>query len=242
MIKSEYSSKKKNLINNYIDNNNLHKNENNPKTDSFNNLLMESKIMPIFNEPFILDQKILNDADLKIQKEKRTLRKEIIKKKLQKNLYNLREISGNNPLDLYNYSTSVPKIDSFPKRGKSRENLDNMKRINNIEEIKKKHYSIKSKTLNNIKYEKSNLNKNYKLVNLELEDKATINPDTNNGVYVLAHKQIENNKISKVNMTPTSYVNVYDISKKSSRLMNMTFGKEEPQKIKNTFVKIIYNK
>ena len=234
IIKSELSSKKKNLI---IDNNK----ENNLKTDSFDNLI-EPKFMSIFNEPYILDQKILSDADLKIQKEKRTLRKEIIKKKLQKNLYNLRVISGNNLLDLYNYSTSIPKIDSYPKRGKSREDLDNKKKINNIEEIKKKHYSIKSKTLNDIKYEKSNLNNNYKLVNLELEEKATINPDTNNGAYVLAHKQIENNNISKVNITPTSYVNVYNISKKSTRLMNMTFAKEEPPKIKKSFVRIIYDK
>ena len=239
IIKSEYSSKKKNLI---IVNNNPEKKENNPKTDSFDNLLMESKLMPIFKEPFILDQNILSDADLKAQKEKRTLRKEIIKQKLQKNLFNLRVISGNNPLDLYNYSTSVPKIDSYPKRGKNREDLDNKKRIKNIEEIKKKHYSIKSKTLNNIKYDKSNLNNNYKLVNLELEEKATINPDTNNGAYVLAHKQIENSNISKINITPTSYVNVYNIPKKSSRLMNMTFAKEEPQKIKNSFVRIIYDK
>ena len=242
MIKSDYSSKKKILFNKIINNNNLQKKENSQKNDSFENLLIESKFMPIFNEPFILDHKILSDADLKELKEKRILRKELIKKKMQKNLYNLRVISGNSPLDLYNYSTSVPKIDSFPKRGKSREDLDNKKINNNIEEIKKKHYSIKSKTLNNIKYEKSNLNNNYKLVNLELEEKATINPDTNNGAYVLAHKQIENNNISKVNITPTSYVNVYNISKKSSRLMNMTFAKEEPQKIKNTFVRIIYDK
>ena len=51
------------------------------------------------------------------------------------------------------------------------------------------------------------------------------------------HFQELYNNISKLNITPTSYINVYDKSFKNSKLINMTFAKEEIQKIKNPFIK-----
>ena len=97
-----------------------------------------------------------------------------------------------------------------------------------------KNKDIKLKTLNNINYDKTklnintNINKNIncKFVNLELEESVSINPETNNGAYILAQKQIEISNVTKLNIIPTSYVNAYDISNKSARLMNVTFAKE----------------
>ena len=273
IIHSEYSSKKKNFFKTYksIDKYKIQKKKKKTKTDSYENLLIESNIMPKPKELFILDQKILSDADLKAKKEKKSLKKEIIKKNVEKNLFNLRIISGNNPLDLYNYSTSVPKFSPIPQ--KKNKIIFNSTKLNKLEERKNKQ---ESKTLNNTKLnldktnfftninpnadktniftntnsnlektntnsDKTNLFNNYKLVNLELEENATINPDTNNGAYVIAKKQTENNNVSKLNITPTSYVNVYNVSQKSTRLMNMTFAKEEIQKIKNPFIRAAYN-
>ena len=104
-----------------------------------------------------------------------------------------------------------------------------------------KNKDIKLKTLNNINYDKTklnintNINKNIncKCVNLELKKSVSINPQTNNGAYILAQKQIENSNVTKLNIIPTSYVNVYDISNKSARLMNVTFAKEG---IKNKYI------
>ena len=223
--RSEYTSKKKNFISQNKSNDNYKKikKENKAKIDSFDNLSIKSNIITKYSEPFILDQKILSNEDIKTRKEKKIFKKEMIKKNLQKNLFNLRIISGNNALDLYNYSTSVPRISSLPKK----EN----KIDNNFEEVKSKE--IKLKTLTNINYDKlkldtniNNTNLNYKLVNLELEENASINPETNNGAYVIAHKQNENSNKTKLNIIPTSYVNVYNMVNKSTRLMNMTFAKE----------------
>lgn len=248
IIKSEFASKIKNFIpkDKYIKiqspnyKNKLKISENNAKTDSFENLLMDSKIMPMITEPFLLDRKILSDTDLKAQKEKKAIKKEIIKKHMQNNLLNLRQISGNNPLDLYNYSTSVPKLSLIPKKIKNKLDINTKKKSNKFEDNKNKNNSMKSQTLNNLNLNfDKNFNKNYKLVNLELKDNESINPDTNNGAYVLANKQIENGKNSKLNITPTSYINVYDATQKSSRLINMTFKKEEPKLVKNEYYKTL---
>ena len=222
--RSEYVSKKKNIIQNKtIENYKILNKENRTKINSFDSLSLKQNFIKKYSKPFILDQRILSDADLKTQKEKKAIKKEIIKKNLQKNLLNLRVISGNNPLDLYNYSTSVPRLSSFPKKEKEKE-----KKINNVEEVKNK--DIKLKTLNNINYDKTklniNTNINCKFVNLELEENVSINPETNNGAYIIAQKQIENSNVTKLNIIPTSYVNVYDISNRSERLMNVTFAKE----------------
>lgn len=238
IIKTEYSSKNKNIIQKIKSNNKMaiKKTENKTKikTESFDKLLMDSDVMQQIGDPFILDQKILSDNDLKVQKEKKAIKKEIIKKNLHKNLCNLRLISGSHHLDLYNYSTAMPKLSPVPKKAKNNININLQKKLNKIEDKQYRQESLKSIISNNdkISQEKvTNINNNFKLVTLELEKNASINPETNNGAYTLAQKLTENNKISKLNITPTSYVNVYDPSQKSSRLMNMTFAREEAQKI-----------
>ena len=90
------------------------------------------------------------------------------------------------------------------------------------------HYKIKQNPNNYLKY----LN----LVNLKLDGSVAINPETNNGAYVLAQKQLENNIISKLNITPTSYFYKNDFANggKTSKLVSMTFMHEE-QKMLNSF-------
>ena len=216
------------------------KKENINKVESYNKFLTESNIMSMISDPLILDQKILSEEEIKLQKEKQILKKEMVKNHVHKNLVNLRIISGNNPLDLYNYSTSVTK---FPLKQRKKSNnirtkLKARKKINKIEET---ITSLKSQNFNNFFDDKSN-STNFKLINLELEENASINPDTNNGAYVIAHKQSENNKISKLSITPTSYVNVYKITngRRMSRLINMTFAKEEPKVYRKSVTKNLY--
>ena len=134
----------------------------------------------------------------------------MVKNHVHKNLVNLRIISGNNPLDLYNYSTSVTKF-PLQKRKKSNNIKTKLKARKKINKIEETITSLKSQNYNNFFDDKSNIT-NFKLINLELEENASINPDTNNGAYIIAHKQSENNKISKLSITPTSYVNVYNIT------------------------------
>ena len=77
---------------------------------------------------------------------------------------------------------------------------------------------------------------------MRLDNSVAINPDTNNGAYILAKKQLENNKMSRINVTPTSYMNLNDYSngKKTSKLVSMTFMKEE-QKMMNSFNNTLEN-
>ena len=79
-------------------------------------------------------------------------------------------------------------------------------------------------------------------VNLKLDDSSAINPDTNNGAYILAKKQLENCHNTRLNITPTSYAYVYDTAKglKASKLVSMNFMKEERKifdSFNNTFEK-----
>ena len=69
-----------------------------------------------------------------------------------------------------------------------------------------------------------------------MDGSVAINSETNNGAYVLAKKRMENNKISRINLTPTSYININDSSKggKTSKLVSMTFMREE-KKMLNSF-------
>ena len=194
----------------------------------------------MISDPLILDQKILSEEEIKLQKEKQILKKEMVKNHVHKNLVNLRIISGNNPLDLYNYSTSLTKF-PLQKRKKSNNIKTKLKARKKINKIEETITSLKSQNFNNFFDDKSN-STNFKLINLELEENASINPDTNNGAYVIAHKQSENNKISKLSITPTSYVNVYNITngRRMSRLINMTFAKEEPKVYRKSVSKNIF--
>ena len=53
---------------------------------------------------------------------------------------------------------------------------------------------------------------------------------------------LKKNKISKLSITPTSYVNVYNITngRRMSRLINMTFAKEEPKVYRKSVSKNIF--
>ena len=84
--------------------------------------------------------------------------------------------------------------------------------------------------------------KSLNLINLRLDNSVAINPETNNGAYVLAQKQLENNKMTRINLTPTSYMqlNDYTNGKKTSKLVSMTFMKEE-QKMMNSFNNTLEN-
>ena len=110
------------------------KKNNTNKSDSlYNYYLTEPNFMSMIQEPTILDQKILSDDDIKIKKEKRNLKSEIEKKRIIKNnLENLRLFSGNSPLDLYNYSTSIQKINS-----NSNNNTEKLKPKKKVKKIKK---------------------------------------------------------------------------------------------------------
>jgi hypothetical protein len=207
---------------------------------SYDKFLTESNIMSMISDPLILDQKILSEEEIKLQKEKQIIKKEMVKSHVRKNLVNLRIISGNNALDLYNYSTSVPKF-PLQKRNKSNKIKTKLKARKKINKIEETINSLKSQNYNNLFDDKSNSN-NFKLINLELEENASINPDTNNGAYVIAHKQSENSKISRLSITPTSYVNVYNITngRKMSRLINMTFAKEDPKGYRKSTSKTLF--
>lgn len=226
------------------------KKNNTNKSDSlYNYYLTEPNFMSMIQEPTILDQKILSDDDIKIKKEKRNLKSEIEKKRIIKNnLENLRLFSGNSPLDLYNYSTSIQKINSNLNNNTEKlKPKKKVKKIKKIEEIKTKmddiigrRNSLKNQTLNLYNSKKININ-NYKLVNLELDENSSINPDTNNGAYVIANKLKENNNISKLNITPTSYVKILNVGKGKSttRLMNITFDIDELPKRRKSFIRTI---
>ena len=111
-----------------------------------------------------------------------------------------------------------------------------------MKELKENQNQNNNNNNNNNKNMNSIEKNNYKLhhmkhlnfINLRLDDNASINPNTNNGAYVIAKKQLENSNISRINITPTSYVNIIDTSKetKTSKLVSMTFMREE-QRMKN---------
>ena len=217
--------------------------------------LGNSKI-PIITKPFLLDQRILSDEEMNRihkAKKKEKLKIEKIRKNFLNNELNIKtnKTNNNNPhnnnnnniqrknLDLNYYKLSIPKLNFNQKSEEKLFNLTNYdkKRMKNInkdlkskspQSTKKIHYKIKQNPNNYLKY----LN----LVNLKLDGSVAINPETNNGAYVLAQKQLENNKISKLNITPTSYFYKNDFANggKTSKLVSMTFMHEE-QKMLNSF-------
>lgn len=156
---------------------------------------------------------------------------------------NNKNIKRKNHLDLNYYKLSIPKLNLNQKSEEKFFSLTNYdkKRMRDInKEIKSKsplstekiHYKMNQNTNNYLKY----LN----LVNLKLDGTVAINPETNNGAYVLAKKQLENNRISKLNLTPTSYYYKNYIGGKTSKLVSMTFMHEE-QKMLNSFNNTLEN-
>ena len=201
--------------------------------------LGETKI-PIITKPFLLDQRILSDDEIRrIYKEKEekikekekmeNIRKNFLnynlnnknKNKNKNNIYN--NININNDINLI--KLSIPKL----KLTNNKKSDDKIYYLTHFEkrkkELNKKGLSLEkiNNKINNMKY----LN----IVNLQLEGSSALNPDTNNGAYILAKKQLENNHNTRLNITPTSYAYVYDTAKgiKTSKLVSMNFMKEEPQ-------------
>ena len=212
--------------------------------------------IPIITKPFLLDQRILSDEEMNRiykQKKKEKIKIEKIRNNFLNNELNIKtnktnnnnyhsnnnNIKRKNHLDLNYYKLSIPKLNLNQKSEEKFFSLTNYdkKRMRDInKEIKSKsplstekiHYKMNQNTNNYLKY----LN----LVNLKLDGTVAINPETNNGAYVLAQKQLENNKMTRINLTPTSYMqlNDYTNGKKTSKLVSMTFMKEE-QKMMNSF-------
>ena len=117
------------------------------------------------------------------------------------------------------------------------------KRIKEINKDLKNRYLVSmERTQYKFITNKNNNINNLNLINLKLDDSAAINPDTNNGAYVLANKLLENNHISRIMPTPTSYFYIKDNSKgkKTSKLMSMNFIQEE-RKILNSLNNTIEN-
>ena len=199
--------------------------------------------IPIITKPFFLDQKILSDEELtRFYIEKKEKRKEKLKiEKIRKSLIdnnlttkpkNNNKVIGKN-LDINYYKLSIPKL-IFNQ--KSEENLITPLESRKMKELKENQNQNNNKNMNSIEKNNYKLHhmKHLNFINLRLDDNASINPNTNNGAYVIAKKQLENSNISRINITPTSYVNIIDTSKetKTSKLVSMTFMREE-QRMKN---------
>ena len=202
--------------------------------------------IPIITKPFFLDQKILSDEELtRFYIEKKEKRKEKLKiEKIRKSLIdnnlttkpkNNNKVIGKN-LDINYYKLSIPKL-IFNQ--KSEENLITpleSRKMKELKENQNQNNNNNNKNMNSIEKNNYKLHhmKHLNFINLRLDDNASINPNTNNGAYVIAKKQLENSNISRINITPTSYVNIIDTSKetKTSKLVSMTFMREE-QRMKN---------
>jgi len=235
----------------------------------FENFSIGNTKIPIITKPFLLDQRILSDEEMNRiykQKKKEKIKIEKIRNNFLNNELNIKTNKTNNNnyhsnnnnnntnknnnnnikrknLDLNYYKLSIPKLNLNQKSEEKFFSLTNYdkKRMRDInKEIKSKsplstekiHYKMNKNTNNYLKY----LN----LVNLKLDGTVAINPETNNGAYVLAKKQLENNRISKLNLTPTSYFYKNDIGGKTSKLVSMTFMHEE-QKMLNSFNNTLEN-
>ena len=208
-------------------------------------------------KPFLLDQRILRDEEIRRYfREKQEKKKEKIKiEKIRNNFldyelgakdnktnYTLKK--GKN-LDINYYKLSIPKLTNNQK------SEDKLLNPNNFEKklIKKSNYETKlknalskEKMLYKINLNSINDKKYLNLINLKLDDSVAINPETNNGAYILAKKLLENNKMSRVDLTPTSYMYLNHASKegKTSKLVSMTFMREE-QKTLNSLSNTLEN-
>ena len=232
-----------------------------PEDITFETFYLGKSKIPIITKPFLLDQRILSDEEMnriykekKKEKRKEKIRLEKIRKSFfkhdlnsMKNKININDISNNmkrKNFDINYYKLSIPKSTPNKKseekvfnltnyQNKKMKEINNEIKFNNILSNEKAHFKLNSNS-NNMKY----LN----FINLRLDNSVAINPDTNNGAYILAKKQLENNKMSRINVTPTSYMHFNDYSngKKTSKLVSMTFMKEE-QKMMNSFNNTLEN-
>ena len=209
--------------------------------------------IPIITKPFLLDQRILSDQEIaRIYKERKEKKKQKEKTaKIRDNFYKQElnnkngDINKGKNLDLINHKISTSKPILNKNSEEKMFNLTNYtkKRIKEINKDLKNRYLVSmERTQYKFITNKNNNINNLNLINLKLDDSAAINPDTNNGAYVLANKLLENNHISRIMPTPTSYFYIKDNSKgkKTSKLMSMNFIQEE-RKILNSLNNTIEN-
>ena len=242
ITKNEYKS---------IYNNMLKEKDSNEIFETF--YLGKTKI-PIITKPLFLDQRILSNEELRqLYKERKQQKKE--KEKIEKirnsflNLDsnsktkntndNINSINKGKNFNISYYKLSIPKI-HFNQKSE-----DKMYNLNYLEKKKIKTLNNNTKNKNSTSPERtnylispkltSNKMKHLNLINLKLDSSVAINPETNNGAYVLAKNQQEYYNKTRLNLTPTSYVYLYDNSKgtKTSKLVSMTFMREE-QKMANS--------
>ena len=242
ITKNEYKS---------IYNNMLKEKDSNEIFETF--YLGKTKI-PIITKPLFLDQRILSNEELRqLYKERKQQKKEKEKiEKIRNNFLNLdsnsktkntndniNSINKGKNFNISYYKLSIPKINNNQK------SEDKMYNLNYLEKKKIKTLNNNTKNKNSTSTERtnylispkltSNKMKHLNLINLKLDSSVAINPETNNGAYVLAKNQQEYYNKTRLNLTPTSYVYLYDNSKgtKTSKLVSMTFMREE-QKMANS--------
>ena len=242
ITKNEYKS---------IYNNMLKEKDSNEIFETF--YLGKTKI-PIITKPLFLDQRILSNEELRqLYKERKQQKKEKEKiEKIRNNFLNLdsnsktkntndniNSINKGKNFNISYYKLSIPKI-HFNQKSE-----DKMYNLNYLEKKKIKTLNHNTKNKNSTSQERtnylispkltSNKMKHLNLINLKLDSSVAINPETNNGAYVLAKNQQEYYNKTRLNLTPTSYVYLYDNSKgtKTSKLVSMTFMREE-QKMANS--------
>ena len=242
ITKNEYKS---------IYNNMLKEKDSNEIFETF--YLGKTKI-PIITKPLFLDQRILSNEELRqLYKERKQQKKEKEKiEKIRNNFLNLdsnsktkntndniNSINKGKNFNISYYKLSIPKI-NFNQKSE-----DKMYNLNYLEKKKIKTLNNNTTNKNSTSPERtnylispkltSNKMKHLNLINLKLDSSVAINPETNNGAYVLAKNQQEYYNKTRLNLTPTSYVYLYDNSKgsKTSKLVSMTFMREE-QKMANS--------
>ena len=251
------NKKKKENKNNQISKNEYKSIYNNMLKEKENNDILETFYqgktkIPILTKPFFLDQRILSDEEMRSLYKERTQKKKE-KEKIRNNVLNF-EINSKNINDNINiinkgknFNINSNKL-SIPRMNYKQNSEDKMNNIthlnkniiqtlnNNDKEINNKN-AISMQRINNLISPKTTKNKmkHVNLINLKLDGSVAINPDTNNGAYILAKNQQEYYNKTRLNLTPTSCVHLFDNSKgvKTSKLVRMTFIKEE-QKMTNS--------
>ena len=251
------NKKKKENKNNQISKNEYKSIYNNMLKEKENNDILETFYqgktkIPILTKPFFLDQRILSDEEMRSLYKERTQKKKE-KEKIRNNVLNF-EINSKNINDNINiinkrknFNINSNKL-SIPRMNYKQNSEDKMNNIthlnkniiqtlnNNDKEINNKN-AISMQRINNLISPKTTKNKmkHVNLINLKLDGSVAINPDTNNGAYILAKNQKEYYNKTRLNLTPTSCVHLFDNSKgvKTSKLVRMTFIKEE-QKMTNS--------
>ena len=242
ITKNEYKS---------IYNNMLKEKDSNEIFETF--YLGKTKI-PIITKPLFLDQRILSNEELRqLYKERKQQKKEKEKiEKIRNNFLNLdsnsktkntndniNSINKGKNFNISYYKLSIPKIHFNQKSEDKMYNLNYLKKkkIKTLNNNTKNKNSTSPERTNYLISPKltSNKMKHLTLINLKLDSSVAINPETNNGAYVLAKNQQEYYNKTRLNLTPTSYVYLYDNSKgtKTSKLVSMTFMREE-QKMANS--------